>query len=61
MHTLKVELIHQMKFKTREEAKIKIFQYVEMYYNRKRAYSTLGFLSPLEYEKRSVSALLTVH
>jgi transposase InsO family protein len=61
MHTLKVELIHRMKFKTREEAKIKIFQYVEMYYNRKRAHSTLGFLSPFEYEKRSASALLTVH
>jgi len=60
-HTLKVELIHRNKFKTREEAKIKIFEYVEMYYNRKRAHSTLGFLSPFEYEKRSVSTLLTVH
>lgn len=60
-HTLKVELIHRMKFKTREEAKIKIFEYVEMYYNRKRAHSTLGFLSPFDYEKRSLQSLLTVH
>ena len=61
IHTLKVELIHRMKFRTREEAKIRIFEYVEMYYNRKRAHSTLGFLSPFEYEKRFASALLTVH
>ena len=60
-HTLKVELIHRTKFKTREEAKIKIFEYVEMYYNRKRAHSTLGYLSPFDYEKRSLQSLLTVH
>ncbi len=51
-HTLKVELIHRMKFRTREEAKRKIFEYVEMYYNRKRAHSTLGYLSPFEFENR---------
>ena len=54
IHTLKVELIHRMKFKTREEAKIKIFEYVEMYYNRKRAHSTLGYLSPFEYERQAI-------
>ena len=53
-HTLKVELVHRMKFKTRDEAKEKIFQYVEMYYNRKRAHSTLGYLSPFEYERQAV-------
>lgn len=53
-HTLKVELIHRMKFRTREEAKAKIFEYVEMYYNTKRAHSTLGYLSPFEYEKRKI-------
>lgn len=51
-HTLKVELIHRYKFRTREEAKRKIFAYVEMYYNRRRAHSTLGNLSPYEYEKQ---------
>lgn len=60
-HTLKVELIHRMKFRTREEARIRIFEYVEAYYNRKRAHSTLGFLSPFEYERQSASSLLTVH
>jgi len=53
-HTLKVELIHRMKFRTREEAKAKIFEYVEMDYNRKRAHSTLGYLSPFEYEKKEI-------
>jgi len=47
-HTLKVELIHRMKFRTRDEAKRKIFEYVEMYYNRRRAHSTLGNLKPLK-------------
>jgi len=53
-HTLKVELVHRYRFRTRDEAKRKIFEYVEMYYNRKRAHSTLGFLSPFEYERRAV-------
>ncbi|MDD5430153.1 MAG: IS3 family transposase, partial [Candidatus Omnitrophica bacterium] len=60
-HTLKVELIHRMKFRTREEAKRKIFEYVEMYYNTKRAHSTLGYLSPFEFENRVSQSLLTVH
>ena len=50
-HTLKVELVHRHKFRTREEAKRKIFEYVEAYYNRKRAHSTLGNLSPFEFER----------
>lgn len=54
IHTLKVELIHRMKFSTREEAKRKIFEYVEMYYNTRRAHSTLGYLSPFEYEKQKI-------
>ena len=54
IHTLKVELMHRMKFKTREEAKRKIFEYVEMYYNTRRAHSTLGYLSAFEFEKRSL-------
>jgi len=57
IHTLKVELIHWMKFRTRDEAKRKIFEYVEMYYNTKRAHSTLGYLSPFEFEKRSLQTL----
>jgi len=53
-HTLKVELIYRIKFRTLEEAKRRIFEYVEIYYNRKRAHSTLGYLSPFEYEKQKI-------
>jgi len=53
-HTLKVELVHRNKFRTRDEAKRKIFEYVEMYYNRRRAHSTLGNLSPFEYERQAI-------
>lgn len=60
-HTLKVEFVHRQKFKTRDEAKRKIFEYVEMYYNRRRAHSTLGNLSPLEYERQATLSLQPVH
>lgn len=49
-HTLKSELIYQSKFKTREEAKNEIFEYIEVFYNRIRAHSTNDYLSPVEYE-----------
>ena len=52
LHTLKVELINRCRFRTREEAKRKIFEYIEMYYNRKRAHSTLNYMSPFEFEKQ---------
>jgi transposase InsO family protein len=60
-HTLKVELVHRNKFRTREEAKRMIFKYVEMYYNRRRAHSTLGNLSPFEYERQASLSLQNVH
>lgn len=49
--TLKTELIHQQKFKTREEAKHAIFEYIEVFYNRIRIHSANDYLSPVEYEK----------
>ena len=61
LHTLKVEKVNRYRFKTRDEAKSKIFEYIEMYYNRKRTHSSLGYLSPFDYEKRSFPPLLTVH
>jgi putative transposase len=60
-HTLKVELVHRNKFRTRDEAKRKIFEYVEMYYNRRRAHSTLGNLSPFEYERQAILSKQNVH
>jgi putative transposase len=50
-HTLKTELIDRTKYKTREEARRSIFEYIEIFYNRKRLHSSIGYLSPVEYEK----------
>ena len=50
-HTLKIELIYQNKFKTREEAKNVIFEYIEVFYNRIRGHSTNNHCSPVDYEK----------
>ena len=60
VHTLKVEKINRCRFRTREQAKQEIFEYVEMYYNRKRAHSSLGYMSPFEFEKRLVTSLQIV-
>jgi len=54
LHTLKVELVNRYRFRTREEAKREIFEYIEMYYNRKRTHSALAYMSPFDFEKRSL-------
>lgn len=50
-HTIKTELVYQTKFKTRQEAKLAIFEYIEVFYNRIRMHSTNGYLSPVKYEE----------
>lgn len=50
-HTLKTELIYFQSYKNLEEAKINIFQYVYGFYNQRRRHSTLGYLSPTQFEK----------
>ena len=51
--TLKNELVHHVQFKTREEARTAIFEYIEVFYNRQRLHQTLGYLSPAEFERRA--------
>lgn len=46
--TLKKELIHGRRYLTREEAKQDIFEWIEVFYNRQRRHSTLGYRSPAE-------------
>jgi len=60
-HTLKVELVYKYRFRTREEARRKIFEYVEMYYNCRRTHSTLNYLSPSEFERRANLTKQNVH
>jgi len=55
-HTLKTELVHHCNFKTREEAKHQIFEYIEIFYNRIRLHSANDYLSPVDYENRQKSA-----
>jgi putative transposase len=50
--TLKRELIHHRQYRTREEATQDIFEYLEVFYNRQRRHSTLGYQSPAEFEAR---------
>ena len=54
--TLKKELIYRNKFKTREEAQVAIFEYIECWYNRKRIHSSLGYLTPVMYEEQHHAA-----
>jgi putative transposase len=54
--TLKRELIYQSQYRTREEAAQDIFEYIEVFYNRLRRHSTLGYYSPAEFEARTAVA-----
>lgn len=49
---LKVEELNDYKFNSLEEVKYIIFKYIEYFYNRKRIHSSIGYLAPLEYEKK---------
>lgn len=54
--TLKRERIHRRQYDSREEARADIFQYIELWYNRRRRHSSLGYLSPEEFERRAAAA-----
>jgi len=49
-HSLKTELVHHERFKTRAEANQAIFEYIEVFYNRQRLHSTNDYMSPVNYE-----------
>jgi putative transposase len=49
---IKKELIHHEKYATRDEAKISILEYIVSFYNYERIHSHLGYLSPIEFEKK---------
>ena len=46
---LKKEIVHWRVYNTREEARQAVFEYIEVFYNRKRAQKRLGYLSPIQY------------
>ena len=51
--TLKQELVHRCDFVTRVAARSKIFEWLEVWYNRARRHSSLGYISPVEFERRA--------
>ncbi len=55
-HSLKTELVYRRKFKTREEAKQAIFDWIECWYNPERRHSALDYMAPNEYEKLAKAA-----
>ena len=54
--TLKRDLVYHRRYATRNEATQDIFEYIEVFYNRRRRHSTLGYHSPAEYEARTTVA-----
>ena len=52
-HTLKTELVHHVKYESRTEARRSLFDYIEIFYNRQRSHSYLGYKSPAEFEAMS--------
>lgn len=59
--SLKNEFVYFERFRTRGEAQIKIFAWIEIFYNRIRRHSTLGYVSPVDFEERKLYANKTVH
>jgi transposase InsO family protein len=49
--SLKNELVNHYSFKTREEARTAVFEYIEVFYNRQRRHQSLDYVSPVDYER----------
>jgi putative transposase len=54
--TLKVERIYHRRYRTRDEAQADIFQYIEVFYNRKRRHSAIGYRTPVDFEVLRMAA-----
>jgi putative transposase len=52
--TLKKELIHGRSWPTKAELRTEVFEYIEIFFNRRRRHSTLGYLSPVQFENSSL-------
>jgi putative transposase len=51
--TLKNDLVHERDYKTREETRAEIFEFIEVFYNRQRLHQTLGYVSPEQFESQN--------
>jgi transposase InsO family protein len=50
-HTLKTELVNRERYRTRDEARASVFEYIEAFYNRQRIHSSLDYQSPADFER----------
>jgi transposase InsO family protein len=53
--TLKKELVHGRSWPSKAELRTEVFEYIEVFFNRRRRHSTLGMLSPADYEHRALA------
>src|SRR5271155_1051447 len=51
--SMKTERIARKVYRTRDEAKADVFDYIERFYNSKRRHSTIGYISPMEFEMQA--------
>ena len=54
-HSLKVEQVHHDDYRTRDDARTALFDYIEIFYNRQRRHSTIGYQSPVDFEGSRVA------
>jgi putative transposase len=51
--SLKTERVARKTYRTRDQARADVFDYIERFYNPTRRHSTLGYLSPMDFEKKT--------
>lgn len=54
-HSLKTELVMHCDYKTRDEARASLFEYMEVFYNRQRRHSTISYVAPLAFEASTIA------
>jgi transposase InsO family protein len=54
-HSLKTELVMHCDYKTRDEARASLFEYMEVFYNRQRRHSTTNYVAPLDFEASTIA------
>ncbi len=54
--SLKTERVRRKTYRTRKQARADVFDYIECFYNPKRRHSTIGYLSPVAFEERTMKA-----
>jgi putative transposase len=54
--SLKIERVKRKVYRKRDQARADVFDYIERFYNPTRRHSTIGYISPMQYEERAMKA-----